>query len=160
MSLLPHHLPLFHPWTPQPTLDALVSALWQGLCPGRRVVSNHDLGPIFGKMTQDPELATMPLYTNYFDPVTEHLPKISPFAQNLNYNLQLNCFDSWADPDREWERAGRQRHVPSYGGPRMSGNCPSRFPRNRDPGESRGPVTNSQYNYQMYDYNGKLPGIG
>lgn len=80
MSNLPPHRPPFHPWKPQSTLDAVVSAMWCSLCPGQRMLPNHDLGPIFAKLSQDLESATMPLYTNYFDPVTDHLPNSFPLG--------------------------------------------------------------------------------
>ncbi|KAL0984803.1 hypothetical protein UPYG_G00147100 [Umbra pygmaea] len=128
MSLLHHQFPPFHPWKYQPTLDTVVIALWQSVCPGQRIVPNHDLGPIFGKVKLHTASATKPPYTNYFDPVTYDLQSF-PFGHKLNFNLRLTCFDSWTDPGTQRDS---QPCVPSHEAARqITGTCLSRHTRNR-----------------------------
>lgn len=69
--------PKFQPWQAQPKFDAVVAALWQSLCPNHKGTYNLDLS-CSSMSSNRPEiydisLITHAIYTNYFDPVTDHL---------------------------------------------------------------------------------------
>lgn len=67
----------FQLWQPQPKFDAVVAALWQSLCPRptNEGTYNLDLSCMSSNRPEiyDVSLVTHALYTNYFDPVTEHM---------------------------------------------------------------------------------------
>ncbi|KAM4567576.1 uncharacterized protein V3H82_011849 [Fundulus diaphanus] len=132
---------------PQTRMDSLVSALWDGIFPGLGFGPNHRFERVFAKMPQHLEQ----ICPYYFDQVAWRLPAASPWQNNL----QLHCFQSWADLQNERQRSA-ERHRCGDTNPASTADAGvylSRLCQLQDL-QTGGSITTQMLMHLMYDYSG------